>query len=309
MTMSKNKKNAVLGRAALFATSFIWGSSFVMLKNTLEVIPTLYVLAFRFSGAALLMLLLSLKDIKKYNTEYLKHGAIMGIFLFVAYTLQTYGLYHTTPGKNAFLTTTYCVIVPFLYWAITKKRPDKYNIIAALVCLAGVGFVSLRSDTGINIGDILTLLCGLFFAMHIIATGRYAGGKSVGLLTMTQFAVAGLLSWVFALPTAPMPTNVGAGAIWTIVYLCVMCTAVCYVLQTYGQKYTHPSTVAVIMTLEAVFGTIISVIFYGEVLTVQLLFGFALIFAAVIMSETKFDMFKKKASGETGKKPKTQAAD
>jgi drug/metabolite transporter (DMT)-like permease len=309
MTISENKKNAVLGRAALFAMSFIWGSSFVMLKSAIEVIPTLYVLAFRFSGAAVLMLLLSLKDIKKYNLEYLKHGAIMGVFLFVAYTVQTYGLYYTTPGKNAFLTTTYCVIVPFLYWVITKERPDKYNIIAAVVCLIGVGFVSLRSDTGINIGDVLTVFCGLFFAMHIIATGRYAGGKSVGLLTMTQFAVAGLLSWAFALPTAPMPSNVGSGVIWTIVYLCVMCTAVCYVLQTYGQKYTPPSTVAVIMTLEAVFGTIISVIFYGEVLTVQLVFGFALIFAAVIMSETKFDMFKKKASNTTIDKSGTQASD
>ncbi len=293
MAMDTNKKNAVLGRIALISMTLIWGTSFVVMKNALEVIPTLYVLAFRFSGAAILMLLIGLKDIKKLDKCYLIKGAVLGVFLFVAYAVQTYGLFYTTPGKNAFLTTTYCILVPFLYWAISKKRPDKYNVFAALICVVGVGFVSIQSSIDeVNIGDLLTLACGLFFALHIVATSKYVQGRSVALLTMVQFAVAGILAWIFALMTDPVPTNIGSDMIWRIVYLSVMCTAVCFVLQTYGQKFTPPSTVAVIMTLESVFGTIISVIFYHEVMNTRLIIGFILIFAAVLMSETKLEFLK-----------------
>ena len=289
------KKNCVMGRLALLAMTLIWGTSFVVLKNTLETVPTLYVLAYRFSGAAALMLLLGIKDIKKLDLQYVKNGAVMGVFLFIAYTFQTFGLEQTTPGKNAFLTTTYCVLVPFIYWIIEKKRPDIYNFIAAVVCLAGVGFVSLQNDYGVNMGDLLTLCCGLFFALHIIATSKYVSGKSVALLTMVQFATAGVLAWGSALITAPMPVNVGADAVWSIVYLCVMCTAACFVLQTYGQKYTPPSAVAVIMTLESVFGAAFSVVVYHEVLSARLVIGFVLIFLAVLMSETKLSFLKRKS--------------
>ena len=294
MANNIDRKNCVLGRAALFAMTLIWGTSFVVLKEALNTVPTLYLLAFRFSGAAVLMLLLGIKDLKKLDLGYLKYGVLLGVFLFLAYTVQTFGMEYTTPAKNAFLTTTYCVLVPFIDWAIEKKRPDGYNFIAAVVCLAGVGFVSLQSDLSVNIGDLLTICCGVFFALHIIATGRHIKGRSVALLTMVQFATAGILAWGSALMTTPMPQNVSTETVWRIVYLCVMCTAVCFVLQTYGQKYTPPSTVAVIMTLESVFGAAFSVMLGYEVLTARLAAGFVLIFLAVLMSETKFSFLRRK---------------
>ena len=288
-----DRKNCVLGRAALLAMTLIWGTSFVVLKETLNTVPTLYVLAYRFSGAAALMLLLGAKDVKKLDKNYLKYGAILGVFLFLAYTLQTFGLSLTTPAKNAFLTTTYCVLVPFIGWIIDKKRPDAFNFIAAAICLAGVGFVSLQKDLSADIGDLLTLCCGVFFGLHIVYTSKYIQGRSVAMITMVQFATAGVLAWIAALLTAPVPQN--------IVYLCVMCTAICFVLQTYGQKYTPPATVAVIMTLESVFGAAFSVALGYEVLSAKLVAGFVLIFLAVLMSETKFSFLKRK-------KPKTDKA-
>lgn len=296
-----DRKNCVLGRAALLAMTLIWGTSFVVLKETLNTVPTLYVLAYRFSGAAALMLLLGAKDVKKLDKNYLKYGAILGVFLFLAYTLQTFGLSLTTPAKNAFLTTTYCVLVPFIGWIIDKKRPDAFNFIAAAICLAGVGFVSLQKDLSADIGDLLTLCCGVFFGLHIVYTSKYIQGRSVAMITMVQFATAGVLAWIAALLTAPVPQNIGSGTVWSIVYLCVMCTAICFVLQTYGQKYTPPATVAVIMTLESVFGAAFSVALGYEVLSAKLVAGFVLIFLAVLMSETKFSFLKRK-------KPKTDKA-
>lgn len=286
-------KNQIMGRLALFMTSLIWGTSFVVLKNTLDVIPTLYILAVRFSGAALLMLLIGFKNLKTIDKTYIRGGMLMGTALFAAYTFQTYGLAFTTPGKNAFLTTTYCVLVPFFLWATEKKKPDGYNVIAGILCLAGVGFVSLENDFSVGIGDLLTLCCGTFYCIHIIFTNRYVGGKNVVLLTMIQFATAGVLSWISALLFVPPPAEYPGTAVWSVVYLCVMCTAVCFFLQTYGQKYTPPSSTALIMTLESVTGAFFSVIFGYDELKLKLFLGFALIFISVVVAETKLSFLKK----------------
>ena len=289
-----DRKHAFLGRAALLLMSLIWGSSFFILKNTLESVPTLYVLAIRFSGAAVLLCLCSLKELKKLDRTYLKGGALMGVCLLAAYILQTFGLTMTTPGKNAFLTAVYCVLAPLLGWALLRKKPDRYNILAALICIVGIGFVSLNNDFSVNPGDALTLCCGLFYALHILATDKYIEGRSALLLTMIQFAVAGVLAWAAALLTAPFPKQIPPGAGLSIAYLCVMCSALCNFLQTFGQKYTPAAATAVLMTLESVFGAAFSALFYHERFSMKLLFGFALIFLAVLISETKLSFLPKK---------------
>ena len=289
-----NTKMALLGRAALLLMSLIWGSSFFILKNTLESVSTLYVLAIRFSGAAVLLCLFSLRELKKLDAKYLRGGAAMGVCLFIAYVLQTYGLTMTTPGKNAFLTATYCVIAPLLGWLLLRKKPSAYNWIAAVVCIVGIGFVSLGDDFSIHLGDALTLCCGLFYALHILVTDRYAEGRSALLLTMVQFAVAGALAWIFALLTTPFPKQIPTDAVLSILYLCVMCSALCNFLQTFGQKYTPASGTAILMTLESVFGAMFSALFYHERFSLRLLIGFALIFAAVLISETKLSFLRKR---------------
>lgn len=292
--MNNNKAN--LGRTCLILTTLIWGSSFVILKSALDSITPLWVLAIRFSGAAILMLIACLPKLKKLDKRYVTGGCLMGLCLAAAYILQTYGLVYTTPGKNAFLTTTYCILVPFLYWIISGKRPDKYNIIAALVCLVGVGFVCLGNDLSINIGDMLTILCGLFYGLHIIVTSRTAENRDPVLITMLQFATAAVVCFIGAVLFEPAPHDIGSGTWLSIAYMTFICTGLCYILQTVGQKYTPPSQTAVILTLESVFGSAISVILGVESLTFNIALGFFLIFIAIITSETKLDFLNKKRS-------------
>lgn len=289
-----NKAN--LGRTCLILTTMIWGSSFVILKSALDSITPLWVLAIRFSGAAILMLIACLPRLKKLDKRYVTGGCLMGLCLAAAYIVQTYGLVYTTPGKNAFLTTTYCILVPFLYWAISGKRPDKYNIIAALVCLVGVGFVCLGNDLSINVGDMLTILCGLFYGLHIIVTSRTAENRDPVLITMLQFATAAVVCFIGAVLFEPAPHDIGSGTWLSIAYMTFICTGLCYILQTVGQKYTPPSQTAVILTLESVFGSAISVILGVESLTFNIALGFFLIFIAIITSETKLDFLNKKRS-------------
>ena len=141
MTLNKDKTNAALARAALIVATVIWGSSFVVMKQALDSVPVLYLLALRFSLAAAALAPVCVRELKKLDARHLRAGAILGAVLFLGYVLQTYGLNYTTPGKNAFLTATYCVLTPFLARLLFKSKLSAEHIAAAFVCLIGIGFV------------------------------------------------------------------------------------------------------------------------------------------------------------------------
>lgn len=290
--MQKNKH--AVGVLALLGCTLIWGTSFVILKDALGSVPTLWILAIRFTGAAALMALFAGKKLKSLDRGYLRGGAVMGLCLGLAYILQTFGLVYTTPGKNAFLTDTYCVLVPFLWWFFRKVKPDRYNLLAAGICIIGIGLVSLTEKLSIGLGDAVTLSCGLFYALHIIATSYFIEGRDPVLLSFMQFATGAVLCWILAPFGEPFPAMVPAAAWWEIAYLCLMCTGLSFLLQTIGQKYTPPSEVSILLMLESVFGVILSVIFYHEHLTLRVLSGFVLIFIAILISETKLEFLKQK---------------
>jgi len=285
------KKNS--GRLVLFLAAFLWGISFILMKNVLSNIPPLYILAFRFCGAALILLPACARKLKKIDKAYLLGGALMGASLLAGYIFQTFGLRLTTPGKNAFLTSVYCVMVPFLYWAFIRKRPDRFNAAAAVICLAGIGLISLDAELRIGAGDALTLVCGFFFALHIVVTAKFVQGRDPVALAALQFACAGILALLGALLFEQFPT-ISLEDGWSIIFLTVVCTAICLLLQVFGQKHTPPSQAAVILTLESVFGALLSVALSREFLTFRLVAGFSLTFAAVIISETKLGFMKRK---------------
>ena len=269
------------------------------MKGAVDIIPTFYLLAIRFTGGAVLLALVCWKKWRRHFTkDYLWRGAVIGAFLFLAYSVQTFGLMGTTPSKNAFLTAVYCVLVPFLYWIAVKKRPDRYNILAAVLCVAGVGLVSLTNDFTITWGDGLTLVCAFFYAAHIVAVAKVSPAKDIYLLTVFQFAFAALYAWICgALFQELPPTSViSSDLIIQMAYLVVMATTVALLFQNVGQVWSDPSSAAVILSLESVFGVLFSVLFYGDPVTGQLLAGFALIFVAVVCSETKFSFLRKKKS-------------
>ncbi len=284
-----------LAKPMLAAAAFIWGSSFFIMKNTLDVMPTFFLLAVRFTVGALLLALVCGKKWKFCTRDYVWRGAAMGAFLFLAYALQTFGLAGTTPSKNAFLTAVYCVIVPFLNWAVAKRKPDGYNIAAALLCLAGVGLVSLEADFSITWGDLLTLCAALFYAFHIVTVSKVSPGKDIYLLTVFQFAFAAGLSWICAVPLERFPFEAfRSGAVWaSMAYLSVMATTVALVFQNVGQVWSDPASASVILSLESVFGVLCSVLFYGDPVTPRLMCGFAVIFVAVVCSETKFSFLRR----------------
>ncbi|MCL1848113.1 MAG: DMT family transporter [Clostridiales bacterium] len=280
-------------KLAIFAAALIWGSSFVMMKNAVGVFPTYTLLAFRFSIACALLCLIYYKRLKGIDRDYLKKTAVIGICLFLAYSFQTVGIRYTTPGKNAFLTATYVIIVPFFHWLVGKHRPGVKNIVAACACLVGIALISFVSagdaaSPGLGVigfGDALTLVCGFFYAAHMVFLGIYSVGKDPVLLTILQFGYCAIFFSLIGFSIETMPRSVEPAAVCNVLYLAVFCTAIAMLFQNYGQKYTSPAAASLIMSLESVFGVLFSVFFYGEVLTPRLITGFLLVFAAILLSE------------------------
>lgn len=291
--MFQIKNKALFAKSALFLAPLIWGFSFVVTKNTVDVLPVFFLLAVRFSIAFLLLSVIFKNRLKQMNKSYLLSGGLIGVYLFIAYSLQTFGITDTTPGKNAFLTTIYCIIVPFLFWATSKTKPDIFNIISATLCIIGVGLVSIKADLTIGKGDLLTMLSGVFFAAHIVAIKRFSNNCDPIILTIIQFGYCAVFSSIFYFIFEPKVTSIAPNMISSILYLSVGCTAIGLLLQTIGQKYTPPSSAAIILSLESVFGVTFSVILKHEAMSPRLVIGFFIIFISIIVSETKLSFFFK----------------
>lgn len=291
--MTQTKKQ-LWPQLMMVAATVIWGSSFLFMKQSVDNIPVFFLLAVRFTLATGLLTVVFWKRWRKLDRSTLKGGLVLGLLMEAAYIFQTYGLkdmfswHGTTPGKNAFFTGIYCVLVPFLAWLLFKKRPDLYNVAAALFCIAGIGLVSLGGTTGMVGGDILTIFGGVMFALHILAVPRYAEKSDVILLTILQFATMAALSWLGCLLVGEaIPQAVPTGVWVRIVYLAVFATALAMLFQNIGQAHTSPAAAALLLSLEAPFGVLFSVLFGDERPTAAMYCGFGLIFFAIIVSETK----------------------
>lgn len=277
-------------KAMLVVATLIWGLSFVVMKDALGVLSPGYLLGFRFTATALILLAVFFRRVKaNFNKDHIVKGCMFGVLIYLGYWGQTVGLEFTTPGKNAFLTSAYCVIVPFVCWVMMRKAPTKYNIIAALLCIFGVGLVSLQESLSIGFGDIMTLVGAALFAVQMVYVAKNAPGRDMLALTVWQFIAAGLCGlfcgFVFETPPAIAPL-LEPQFLMDMGYLVLAGSCLALVLQNVALSKVPPSQSSLFLSLESVFGVAFSVALYGEVLTLRLLAGFALIFFAIVVSET-----------------------
>lgn len=290
------KRNIVwLANIGMVVTALIWGFAFVVVKDSVDKIPPVYMLAFRFTIAFLGLALVFCKKLHEISKNDLICGGFLGFWLFISYFFQTIGIQYTTAGKNAFLTTIYVVIVPFLHWIINKKKPDGYCIVAAFLAVIGIGFLSLQGDLSMNIGDILTIICGFGYAFHMIYIDKYTETHDPVIMTILQIGTAAVISWIAApffdggFPAEAFSFKIMSG----MLYLGIGSTMLAFLLQNVCQKYTTPTSASLFLSLESVFGVLFSLIFLHEYLTVKMVIGCILIFLAIIMAETKFSFLKK----------------
>lgn len=294
----------ILAKLALLITAILWGTSLTVVKTASETFNPNFILGVRFTIAAIVLAIIFHKKFKLLDKDNLKSGLIIGFFLFIAYSSQTLGVTFTTPGRSGFLSASYCVIVPFLFWIVDRSKPDKYNIMAAVFCVAGIFFVAMANESGSLfpttmrelMGDGLALLSGVLFASHIVAVAKLSKGKDPILMTILQFVSAAVLAWITTF-FAENNSNIvltSSRPVLELLYLAIMCTAVALLFQNIGQKHTDPNSAAIILGFESIFGVIFPVMLGMESITTKSLIGFVLIFCSIIISETKLSFLKGK---------------
>lgn len=278
-----------LAIGGLILVTVIWGGGFVASDMALESMKPFQIMMVRFLLASVLMGVISRGQRKseeklKDRAGAIKAGVLMGVTLFMGFAFQIIGLQYTTPSKNAFLTALNVVIVPFIAFVILKKKIGAKRIIGAVMSVLGVALLSLNGDFTVSLGDGLTLFCAVGFAFQIFFTSEFVKKYPASVLNTVQMFTAFVLSAISLMIFGENDFQVTTQGWLSALYLGVVSTTICYLLQTACQKYIDETKAAIILSMESVFGTIFSILILHEVVTVRMVIGCAVILAAVIIS-------------------------
>ena len=267
----------------LVVTTFIWGSTFVIVKGALADASPFPFLAARFLLAGVLMFWVMGRG--RLPRETLIPSGLLGVFLFIGYAFQTWGLIFTTPSKAAFITGFSVILVPLI--SLFHGYPLRAaNAGGAVLGLLGLYFLVMPSGVStVNRGDLLTLVGAMAFAFHIVLVGNYTRRFSFLHLAPGQIVVVGILA-TLAIPLAPSATLHWTGRlVFAIVVTAIFATAFAFGTQVWAQQYTPPAHTALIFALEPVFAALTSRVVTKEHLGGKVLLGSALILAGMVISE------------------------
>ena len=282
-----------LARLMLLMCAALWGGSFVVAKFAMQTVPPQWLTGSRMAGACLLMWPLFRKSImRSMHRDFIIPSLVVGITYYVAMLCQVIGLQTIDPGRSAFLGGAYCVLIPLVGWVVSKRYPGTTSIIAAVICLIGVGFVALKPESlslELSSGDWLTLLSAFLFAVNIVYLGIYSRRFHPIAVAFVQFAISAVCFYASALFTEPRPNAswFEPQVVWSFLYLVIGATMIGQILQNVGLAHVPTTNAAILMSTESIFSVMFSVIFWGESVGWTLIIGFALIFVAVLMSVVK----------------------
>lgn len=273
----------------------VWGLGTVVIKDTVGEFSPSWLVGIRFFSAGVIACVVFARRFVRLARagallDHVRAGVVLGLLVAAAYLCNTGGLTDTTAAKSSFLTGVYCVLVPFIAWGVMRRRPTAFNLVAAFLCLAGVGLVSLPAESSFSLGwgDAVTLVSAVFLGFQVVATSKLAPGRDMAVLTSLQFLLGGAFALVIAAATELPPEAavlLDPATLGNLAYLVVFATCLALLLQNVGLARVSPSSGALLLSLESVFGVAFSVLFLGEQLSVAMLVGFALIFCAVLVSE------------------------
>jgi len=267
---------------ALLSVAAVWGLAFVVMKDAIERQTVNNFLVSRFVVAVLVMILIRPQCLKLINKDLLTRGSLAGLFLGAGYILQTLGLARTGAAITGFITGLYIVFTPLLASVILKARITKLTWICVGIATVGLALLSLQGWS-IGTGELLVLGSAFAFGAHIIALGKWSGGRDAYALTAVQLSVCGVMAGVASIFEGgyQLPPD---GGVWaTVIFTAVFATAIAFVVQTWSQAHMGTTKVAVILTMEVVFAAFFAIIFGGETLTLQKALGGILVLVAMFV--------------------------
>ncbi len=295
-----NKSNKFIGEFALLLVTIFWGGTFVIVKGALQDTSPMIFIGMRFLLASILFIPFIFYKIKTVDSGAIKAGIVLGVLLFLSFSLQTIGLQFTSATKSGFLTGTLVVLIPFFQIFIKKKIPSRGAFIGTAFVFIGIFILSgsgksifeLLNELGsnFNLGDILTLICALLFAVHVVYLDVYTNKYNFWFLVFAQLFITAILSFIsaFLLNAYQVETykfELTNNLIFAIVYTAVFATLINTILQTKYQKMVSPTKAGIVYSFEPIFAAIFAFIVLNERLTLLGLIGCILIFIGLIVAE------------------------
>ena len=278
----------IRGALMLLGASFFWGTTFVAQVTGMDGIgPFTYAAARYFLGFLFLTGLLIFTR-KSRRAEKISHGfgvgLFCGIFLFIATSMQQISMLYTTAGKAAFITCLYIMFVP-LGASLLGKKILKENWIGSALALIGLYFLAINEEFSINRGDVILFFSAFFWTAHILVVDKFANRVDALELSTAQIFMTMLLSFAAMLIFENPTIDAVKSAAFPIFYGGVMSSGVAFTLQIYGQKYAEPSTAAILMSFESIFGALSGWLLLGEVMTCREIFGCVLMLFGIIVTQ------------------------
>ncbi|WJE50680.1 DMT family transporter [Bacillus cereus] len=272
----------------LLMVTFFWGASILLTKVGLNYMQEYNLIALRFIIAFLLSGIVFYKHLSKIDFRTIKYAFILAAILFIVYIFATFGTKYTSVSNAGFLMSLTVIFIPVLSSIFLKQRPEKKVILGVVLTIVGIGLLTLNSQLKIGYGDILCILCALFYAVHIIITGTITKKVNSISLGVLQLGFVGLFSIIFSMfmENPKLPSTVESW--FSILVLSIFCTAMAFIVQIIAQQYTSPTHTGLIFSLEPVFSAGFAFFFTGETLTVKGYLGATLILLSVIIAELDF---------------------
>jgi drug/metabolite transporter (DMT)-like permease len=283
VSVEPTRRTTFLAAAALLALAACWGSTFFLIKDLLDRVPTLDFLAVRFTIASLALLLVAPRALGRLSPAVRRHAVVLGLLYGVAQILQTAGLAHTPASISGFVTGLYVVCTPLLAAAILRTRIPPITWAAVLLATVGLAVLALRGFS-IGYGELITLASAVLYALHIVGLGAWSTAQdAVGMTILQIMVIAVVCTLATAHDGIVLPDRTSDWV--SVVYMAVVVGALGLLGQTWAQAHLPPTRSAIIMSMEPVFASFFAVWLGGEDLTTRLLLGGSMVLVAMLTVE------------------------
>lgn len=284
--------NRNLARIIIITAGLIWGLGFVGNKFILDNGWTDSQLLFvRFFTATIVIFAVFYKRIIKADKGVMKSGLFLGVFLYLGFFFQTWGLDNTTASNNALITSGYIIMMPVIVYLFERKHVGYQTVIAGLVTMIGISLITVDfQELTIALGDVLTFIGAVFYAFHIYFLGKQSKKVDLVVLMAYQLLMFSFIASIVMFTRGGLPTGIfessrSVGLFALAVALGLFGSFVAFMFQSIGQKHTSESEAAILISTESVFGPVFAILFYNDPFNLLLLFGIILVFVGIVLSE------------------------
>ena len=278
-----SRRTSLVATLALLLVTAVWGSTFFLIKDLLERVPTLDFLAVRFAIASVLMVVVAPRALARLSRETRRHALVLGGLYGLAQVLQTAGLAHTAASVSGFITGLYVVATPIFAALLLRTRITAMTWLAVALATAGLAVLTLEGFA-IGYGEALTLVAALLYALHIVGLGAWSNSREALGMSILQLVVIAVMCLLATLPDGLVLPETGRDWL-SVIYMAAFAGAGALVAQTWAQAHLPPTRTAIIMSMEPVFAALFAVLLGGEAATVRMLGGGAMVLTAMLIVE------------------------